>query len=947
MVPIPPPVPMGSVPLRAMPGMHTAVQQALKGSYPAGHYQRGLFLKQKGDLDGALIEFLKAVQENPQNVKSFYEQAVIFRARGYTKLAQSALQQALAVKPDYHEARILLASVHLDDGQLSQAAQTLLSSLGIRPMKAPWPSLIQTPHGKLKMPELKLPPQLITNNPRPPAVPPPVKPKTDAFGEKPDTGGTDDIKSLLKGIPGFAGESAPVAAAATPEAKPAESAFEHNIEEAGTAIAQQLEAIKQQFTGKRKKKARMWLDSFLDRANEVKTPEELPKKLEKVETATRRGAQVNPLKMIESARFRKAPDEVADEDNDAVKPETAPASRERPVVAAADVPTPKVIPPRQDALAQNADDEDREAETLTNDFLPLPDQGDPAPFDISHLIRKAMAWLPLPMFKPLENPDAARRPAPQPPASMENPPPPAPPVMRAPESATTVQLTPQANLIPPAMPPAVPDLTPVPLLGQAQPVAPGSEGNGLDGVLRLLPKELAVSVVQVLNPQPVEIPSQPAAVPTLQTIAARPPGAAAPVPSAIPHQAQPFENLVAAQVSAPPTVPVPQMPAASGTPPLPQPMAAQQTSAIPQPVARAIAQVLPPQIAQAIVPSMPVQPQQAPMPVAPVARSSGAALPQPGPSRLPSPMQSNGLAPAPLPATVSHAPAPNTVRVAAHPTTHAMPAPAPWAPQPVQGQAPSVVPVGIAVPGPGGPVPAPISASAPARVVPNAVPNVATPPQVAMAQPTSFPTAPQYDPTAAIPLPPPQVVNSPVAKRLSSQGFKFVAPAIVSSQAYVLSTAKTAPKPAPKPAPVVVAKPAAPKPVPAQPAAPPEDDFAKRMKFLLANGTASLRPGEAFMFSEETGEGVLFLPTGSVRRKIAQPQDHEEVARVRRPDILVPQGEMQYQLSLLGKIIKPQAQSMPQPQQQTQLTPTDITAKELLGRQDEGIFGWFRNVFKF
>lgn len=226
-------------------------------------------------------------------------------------------------------------------------------------------------------------------------------------------------------------------------------------------------------------------------------------------------------------------------------------------------------------------------------------------------------------------------------------------------------------------------------------------------------------------------------------------------------------------------------------------------------------------------------------------------------------------------------------------------------------------------------------------MVPNAVPLVAGPAQAMPVLPQNFPKAPQFDPTAAIPMPPPQVVNSPVARKLSSQGFKFVAPAIVGSRDYLLSAAKAPPTPTP------VAKPAAPpKPVPAQPA-PPEDEFAKRMKYLLANGTASLRPGEAFMFSEETGEGVLFLPSGSVRRKIAQPKDHDEVARLRRPDIVDSQGDVTYQLSLLGKIIKPQPA---QPAQQTAPTypigNSEITTKDLF-RQDDGILGWLRNVFKF
>lgn len=102
-----------------------------KKGYPRSHMEKGLYLKQKSDLNGALIEFLNATQENPRLVKGFYEQALIFRERGYRKLAESALEQALALKPDYTEARILLATVRLEQGNLGGAVQELSKSLGL------------------------------------------------------------------------------------------------------------------------------------------------------------------------------------------------------------------------------------------------------------------------------------------------------------------------------------------------------------------------------------------------------------------------------------------------------------------------------------------------------------------------------------------------------------------------------------------------------------------------------------------------------------------------------------------------------------------------------------------------------------------------------------------------------------------------------------------------
>ena len=122
----PPPVSGGS------PAAGRGDLRNLAGStYPTSHYQKGMYLRQKGEIEAALVEFLKATQENPTLVKAFYEQALIFRDRGYFKLAESSLQQALAVKPDYQQARVLLAAVRLELGNIGGAVQELSRSLGI------------------------------------------------------------------------------------------------------------------------------------------------------------------------------------------------------------------------------------------------------------------------------------------------------------------------------------------------------------------------------------------------------------------------------------------------------------------------------------------------------------------------------------------------------------------------------------------------------------------------------------------------------------------------------------------------------------------------------------------------------------------------------------------------------------------------------------------------
>lgn len=90
---------------------------------------------------------------------------------------------------------------------------------------------------------------------------------------------------------------------------------------------------------------------------------------------------------------------------------------------------------------------------------------------------------------------------------------------------------------------------------------------------------------------------------------------------------------------------------------------------------------------------------------------------------------------------------------------------------------------------------------------------------------------------------------------------------------------------------------------------PPEkalDPIDERLKYLAEHGTSSLKEGEAFMFSEESGEATLFMSNGEViRRTIAIARGHEEVAKLRRPDILIPE-ELLYNLALMAKILPKQ-----------------------------------------
>lgn len=895
----------GPAPSHSVAGARPVLQRAVKGTYPATHYQRGMYLKQRGDLDGALIEFLKSAQENPMNVNAFYEQAVIFRARGYTKLAQSALQQALAVKPDYRDARMLLASVHLDDGQLSQAANELLKSLGINGLggaqaqkskAAPVtestsnyglmpPSLIQTPHGKLRVPAA---PPVVSPTPLA-SLPAKVAPKADPFAHKP-VAPVDDIGELLRGIPGFGGTKEPednLADLPNVDDAPGLTASNGSTAITPDMVARQVEAVEQAaHPSKRRKKRRVaaWLDAFLDRTSTGGGAAE-PEVAQAPTDPPSSQSQLNPLKMIEAKRFSK------------MRAETNPQIAEAP-----DTPAP-IMPPTQ-----------------------------PYPVEF---VRRALSFVPLPIFK-----------APKPPLQPNVPKPgsievakvaPAPPAAPTPGGVALPTLARQSKLSRGQITPApASETSDAPIV--AVPAPRELEHDNFMAVLAGLPKHIARSVEQVFKPKPVDITAQPGAhaAPELAPV-----GRVAPAPmdpSLIPAPSNAVAprlayngNLVEAQVAPPPpSAPMPVRPDTGA-----------RVAGAPTPLAGArVAEMAPPPAAPA--PSgirMPAGAAPAPSgavggtaqtpvvaPMGPTTRGATVAMAAPVPVSVPLSASAAGTMPAPQPINASRAAA------------QFMPAPLPG----VAGA--NAAPV---------PNHAKSSASAP-PVMPVTVNNGVTPPAVPAPIRATATVIPPSEP-----MPPAELTNSPVARRLASQGFKFVAPKLASGKPLVLTAIKTAPKIAPLSAAPTSSS-------AAKSAAMPDDEYARRMKYLLEHGTASLAPGEAFMFSEETGEGVLFMHHGtSVRRKIAQARDHEEVARLRRPDILGEDGELRYNLSLLGKIIKPAAKTsvaQPPPKaagtvaaapprpQSAQPAPgqngTEFNTTPILPK-DDNLFGWLKNVFKF
>lgn len=1005
------------------------VKSLARTGYPATRMQRAALLKQKGDMNGALIEYLKAAQENPLQVRAFYEQAQIFKEKGYPKLAQSALRQALAIKPEYRDARIFLASMHLESGELSDATRELFRSLGLNQTRSSKPTsdehmpissvstLTKAAHerivrfGQNPVPQQKEPDAFkfeMAPSESAAAVSGP------ASGEAGSNNGafsaikqvTDDptIQAILKKIPGLEvlGDSQgnsngaeltapPVKAPDAPRVVTTTSRAANDAPGAITVSPvtndQIQQIMKQVQSGKgrqeswkapnllgwfnkkdaapamplyksapdrkvaeiaktdlpaatvpaaagrlRKRRVAAWVDNFLDgKPAEHLADKNLLEEAEKIKAAQTVVASgtmdAKDAAMIDEFRDKKVAD-AAKQVNPLKMLEQQPGAVS---------PLPSAMPAANIEIPQSLNTDAALPGDATEDGLSL---HVPSAAEFSQLLRKAVSWIPLSIFKE----DEVAVPAP---AAVDNVPPPLPPQAIPGANAEIAKIASSALAMPAPQP--------------KETAAPPSNNEVLDSIINMMPKDIAASLAQALQPgdsvksppvmktSPVETAQPAPVVPPKNDLVARivnGGSAESAVSESQKSAPQGFIPNPSRVTNAPMKAPSPLansgMESSAQKPALRRPDGSvfQVPAAVPLPRSRT-------EVASA--PNLPAQTYSfidgaAGMPI-PGARTAPA-------NEIPTPsivaFAPSSVMPRPVAIQSKNIPAQamGTGPVSA-PTPYAVPAPAlapmgqrvqspvPEAPSPTG--MPGIVPTFAVSAVSTAPAGAPPTVQPHARTNSNvpqldlSVQGVSQVPQLALVPP-SVRTAQKATALQVATLP---LSSQPTIYKLGSQGFKFVAPALTVQQQHFYRALRGARRPiavAPKP----VAKPV-PKPV-------PDDAMTTRMKYLMENGTGSLRPGEAFMYSEETGEGVMFMPDGNTeRRKLAKARDAVEVAMQRRPELLKPR-DMQYNLSLLGKILKPGDQKTVAPEAVEEDT-SRLSVNDILG-QSQGFFGWLKDVFK-
>lgn len=1043
----------------------SAARKAVGKTYPSNAFERGLYLKQQGQLKPALLEFIKSAHEDPRQVRAFYEQAQIFKQLGSPKLAKSALEQALAIAPNYSDARTLLVQTHLESGNLIGVANEVgkLFSFGQERPKREAPNYLAyqgAPSAALSIAQGKFPkpsnsqpsssafsisPQSDSQSNAPAMQPSeekvpeslPVSDETSAWlnsalknAEQPPTQtstesdtttkaagttsnpgeekSTSDILASLgiqqpaatnASAPGpkstaaganNGGNSAPQAAssvgiigrmrAKTGQAidsvqrisksnmetmkkishVPHMPASMPHVAVPHMAVPQWMRDVRKHIPfmpaedsttettastereGLKEQAASLvtWMKDRLPVSSKEKESRQVAEKLKAAMDSTSKGPTLSPevAKAIEAKLGIKKPDAKTDE-------QKSKGEEKAPIYS------PEMAKAIEAKLAQaRAPETQKSADLVKTPDLPLESTENKG-----------------------ETKSIIEEPKPQ---IVEQAPPP--------QAATNSKLAEQFNNAAAQASGALQDISAV-FADDAK--LASSENSEMDNVKQVLaslgvksdPESETAAVTEVGEKPKYGLLGNTA----LKHISRLPIQSATARPSfldSIWKQAgNTFAHLMPKIEWKLPTIdtaallnnkqePSPQMVMATTDPAAEIKQAAPEihkqiaelsnSSAIPTPVPLDISRIL-----------NKLGPAPQPVAMAPVAPPLSASMPIATPTNLDSyiPMPKPQEAPAQKLAALPQLAPQGLTR--SNPGSHSGPKSTPQAAntQQLPGMLPPVVqqvweqaqpllqpamkaastiaesfaPAPLTIPKQTGEITSPVDMKA-ASYTANAAPAPFSADMTQYFQNQLVPT---------MPAPPVQAVTEATAAqgltktggrelvsaaREKNGAFTFMKPVIDSDSSFLLGAKQ-----------VRTIQPLPAKAPPPKPAPPPEDAVTKRMRYLLENGTSNLRPGEAFMFSEETGEGVLFLPGKTERRKLTSGKDAEEVLRTRRPDIAQPK-DLQYSLQLLGKLMRnPEQQQQLQQQQQPAINGPSLD--QLMNQMNEGqrsVWGWMKNTFK-
>lgn len=101
--------------------------------FAKAHLNLGAALETLGEVDGAIVAYEAALAADARNPYASYNLGRMRYLRGALTPAEEHLARALAAKPGFTEARVILASVYRSQGRLAEAAAALEAALHERP----------------------------------------------------------------------------------------------------------------------------------------------------------------------------------------------------------------------------------------------------------------------------------------------------------------------------------------------------------------------------------------------------------------------------------------------------------------------------------------------------------------------------------------------------------------------------------------------------------------------------------------------------------------------------------------------------------------------------------------------------------------------------------------------------------------------------------------------
>ena len=102
---------------------------------PEGREMLATFLRRKGDLDGAIAEYERAVAVDPELTNAHVELADAYAARGWPDKAAASFRRALVTNPNHGAALVGLANLYARLGPVGWSVPLYERAI---PLSAPW-----------------------------------------------------------------------------------------------------------------------------------------------------------------------------------------------------------------------------------------------------------------------------------------------------------------------------------------------------------------------------------------------------------------------------------------------------------------------------------------------------------------------------------------------------------------------------------------------------------------------------------------------------------------------------------------------------------------------------------------------------------------------------------------------------------------------------------------